>query len=92
MSKSDLIELVGVVEEVLPGSMYRVKLEQMPNPILCYTGGKLKQHKPSTSKHKQCSQQCMKQAELMMQLEMGRIYERLRAELTAHIDLRLTQY
>jgi hypothetical protein len=34
----------------------------------------------------------MKQAELMMQLEMGRIYERLRAELTAHIDLRLTQY
>ena len=45
MSKSDILELVGVVEEVLPGSMYRVKLEQTPNPILCYTGGKLKQHK-----------------------------------------------
>jgi translation initiation factor IF-1 len=45
MSKTDIIELVGVVEEVLPGSMYRIKLEQMSKPIVCYTGGKLKQHK-----------------------------------------------
>ena len=45
MSKADLIELTGIVEEVLPGSMYRVRLEQMAAPILCYTGGKLKQHK-----------------------------------------------
>ncbi len=45
MSKSDLIELTGVVEEVLPGSMYRVKLDNMQSVITCYTGGKLKQHK-----------------------------------------------
>jgi translation initiation factor IF-1 len=45
MSKSDLIELSGTVDEVLPGSMYRVRIDKMPNSILCYTGGKLKQHK-----------------------------------------------
>ncbi len=45
MSKSDLIELTGKVEEVLPGSMYRVKLDNMQSVITCYTGGKLKQHK-----------------------------------------------
>ena len=45
MSKNDLIELTGKIEEVLPGSMFRVKLDNMPNIITCYTGGKLKQHK-----------------------------------------------
>ena len=45
MSKNDLIELTGTVEEVLPGSMFRVKIDDMNNVIICYTGGKLKQHK-----------------------------------------------
>ena len=45
MSKADLIELTGIVDEVLPGSMYRVKLDDMNSIITCYTGGKLKQHK-----------------------------------------------
>lgn len=45
MAKDDIIELVGQVEEVLPGSMYRVKVDNIPNPLLCYMGGKLKQHK-----------------------------------------------
>ena len=45
MSKADLIELTGVIDEVLPGSMYRVKLDNMNSMITCYTGGKLKQHK-----------------------------------------------
>ena len=44
-TKEDIIELTGVVEEVLPGSMYKVKIENMPNLMLCYTSGKLKQHK-----------------------------------------------
>jgi translation initiation factor IF-1 len=44
-NKEDVIELVGAVEEVLPGSMFRVKVENMPNPLLCYMGGRLKQHK-----------------------------------------------
>lgn len=45
MSKADLIELTGSVEEVLPGSMYRVKLDDFGTTIVCYTGGKLKQNK-----------------------------------------------
>lgn len=45
MAKDDIIELTGLVEEVLPGSMYRVKVDNMPNTLLCYTSGKLKQHK-----------------------------------------------
>jgi translation initiation factor IF-1 len=44
MSKSDLIELTGAVEEVLPGSMFRVKVDNLPNILTCYTSGKLKQH------------------------------------------------
>jgi len=43
--KQDVIELIGVVKEVLPGNMFRVKVEQIPNLLLCYMGGKLKQHK-----------------------------------------------
>ena len=45
MSKDDLLELTGVVEEVLPGNMFRVQVENMPELLLCYMGGKLKQHK-----------------------------------------------
>jgi translation initiation factor IF-1 len=45
MSKSDLIELTGLVDEVLPGNMFRVKIDNMPNLLLCYMGGKLKQNK-----------------------------------------------
>ena len=45
MAKDDIIELVGLVEEVLPGSMFRVKVENMSHILLCYMGGKLKQHK-----------------------------------------------
>mgnify|MGYP003353649946 FL=1 len=43
--KDDVIELRGIVKEVLPGNMYRVKVEELPNLLLCYLGGKLKQHK-----------------------------------------------
>jgi len=44
MSKEDLIELEGFVDEVLPGNMFRVKLE---NGVLitCYTNGRLRQNK-----------------------------------------------
>jgi translation initiation factor IF-1 len=44
-SKSDMLELTGTVEEVLPGNMFRVKVENMPNLLPCYLGGKLKQNK-----------------------------------------------
>lgn len=45
MSKNDLIELTGTVDEVLPGSMYRVKVDDVNTILTCYTGGRLKQHK-----------------------------------------------
>ena len=45
MAKDDIIELTGIVEEVLPGNMFRVKVENMQAILLCYMGGKLKQHK-----------------------------------------------
>jgi translation initiation factor IF-1 len=45
MSKDDILELTGVVEEVLPANMYRVRIENIPNTVLCYLGGRLKQNK-----------------------------------------------
>ena len=45
MAKDDIIELIGQVEEVLPGNMFRVKVANMSAVLLCYMGGKLKQHK-----------------------------------------------
>jgi translation initiation factor IF-1 len=45
MSKDDLLELTGIVEEVLPANMFRVRVENMSELLLCYMGGKLKQHK-----------------------------------------------
>jgi translation initiation factor IF-1 len=45
MSKDDLLELTGQVTEVLPGNMYRVKLDDNQHVILAYLGGRLKQHK-----------------------------------------------
>ena len=45
MAKEDVIELTGVVDEVLPGNMFKVKVDNLPHTLLCYTSGKLKQHK-----------------------------------------------
>jgi translation initiation factor IF-1 len=45
MSKDDLLEMTGVVTEVLPANMYRVKVDNMEHILLAYLGGKLKQNK-----------------------------------------------
>jgi translation initiation factor IF-1 len=45
MSKEELLELTGTVTEVLPNSTFRVKVSNIEHNILCYMGGKLKQHK-----------------------------------------------
>ena len=45
MAKDNLIELTGSVTEVLPNSTFRVKVNNMEHQLLCYMGGKLKQHK-----------------------------------------------
>jgi translation initiation factor IF-1 len=43
--KSELIELTGVVDEVLPNTTFRVKVDNVGQVVLCYIGGRLKQHK-----------------------------------------------
>lgn len=45
MAKDDVIELKGLVKEVLPGNMFRVAVDNLPELLLCYLGGKLKQNK-----------------------------------------------
>lgn len=45
MAKEDLLEITGVVTEVLPNSTFRVKVSDLEHNILCYMGGKLKQNK-----------------------------------------------
>ncbi len=42
---TELIELTGKVEEVLPNSTFRVKVDNMEQIVLCYMGGRLKQNK-----------------------------------------------
>lgn len=45
MSKrDDLLEVEGAITEVLPGNMFRVKLETGAE-IICYTNGRLRQNK-----------------------------------------------
>lgn len=44
MSKEDLLSLDGVVEEVLPNAMFRVKLEQGAT-VLGHISGKMRQNK-----------------------------------------------
>jgi translation initiation factor IF-1 len=44
-NKADLLELIGVVDEVLPSNMFRVRLEENSHMLLAYLGGRLKQNK-----------------------------------------------
>ena len=43
MAKEDLIEFEGVVEEVLPNTMFRVKLEN-DHVVLCHTSGRMRKN------------------------------------------------
>ena len=45
MSKEDVIEMTGKVFDVLPGNMFKVKIDNTDHELICYLGGKLKQHK-----------------------------------------------
>jgi len=40
-----MIEMTGKVNDVLPGNMFKVQVENTDHILLCYLGGKLKQHK-----------------------------------------------
>jgi translation initiation factor IF-1 len=41
----DLFEMDGEITEVLPGQMYRIKLDDFDKEVVCYTGGKMKKNK-----------------------------------------------
>lgn len=43
MAKEELIEMSGVVDEVLPDSRFRVKLEN-GHQLVAYTSGKMRKH------------------------------------------------
>ena len=43
MAKEELIEMQGVVNEILPDSRFRVTLEN-GHQVICYTGGKMRKH------------------------------------------------
>lgn len=43
MAKEDLIEMNGVVTDVLPDSRFRVKLEN-DHELIAYTAGKMRKH------------------------------------------------
>lgn len=45
MSKEDIIEMSGTIEEVLPGAMFRVKLENTNSLILGHISGRMRQNK-----------------------------------------------
>ena len=43
MAKEELIEMSGIVDEVLPDSRYRVKLEN-GHQVIAYTSGKMRKN------------------------------------------------
>jgi translation initiation factor IF-1 len=45
MSKEDMIEFSGVVEELLPNAMFRVKLDNGEHKILAHTSGKMRKNR-----------------------------------------------
>jgi translation initiation factor IF-1 len=45
MSRDDIIELEGVIADALPGSMFKVKVDNIDHLLLCYISGRLKQNK-----------------------------------------------
>jgi translation initiation factor IF-1 len=44
MSKEDLIEFPGIVEELLPNAMFRVKLEN-GHTVLAHTAGRMRKNR-----------------------------------------------
>ena len=45
MAKEEIIEMVGLVTEVLPNSMYRVTINENGHRLLAYGSGKIRQNK-----------------------------------------------
>lgn len=52
MAKEELIEMRGLVNEVLPDSRFRVTLEN-GHQIVCYSGGKMRKHRNLRNRRRQ---------------------------------------
>jgi len=44
-NKEHLVEFEGVVVDVLPNNLFKVKVSETDHILICYLGGKLKQNK-----------------------------------------------
>ena len=42
---SDILEFEGEIIDVLPGQMYKVRVDDFNREVTCYTGGKMKKNK-----------------------------------------------
>lgn len=42
MAKQDLLTVEGIINEVLPGATFRVKLDDFDKEILCHLSGKMR--------------------------------------------------
>ena len=45
MAKEDVLEYEGVVLEILPNAMFKVKLEENDHQILAHTAGRMRKHR-----------------------------------------------
>lgn len=44
MAKTDVIKLEGIVAEILPNAMFRVKLENIPQTIIGHISGRMRKN------------------------------------------------
>ena len=44
MAKEETVKMIGVVDEILPNTMFRVKIENFENPVLATISGRMRQH------------------------------------------------
>lgn len=44
MSKEDVIKMEGIIAEVLPNTMFRVKINEFEKPVLASLSGRMRQH------------------------------------------------
>ena len=45
MSKEDVIEVTGVITEVLPGTMFRIKIDANQQIVLGYISGRMRKNR-----------------------------------------------
>jgi translation initiation factor IF-1 len=44
MAKEETVKMIGVVDEILPNTMFRVRIENFENPVLATISGRMRQN------------------------------------------------